>query len=72
MGMINYYQKYFPNPATILVLLHKLLQKEESWKWGIRQQAAFERSKELLKSAELLIQYDSSKELIFARDTSPL
>ena len=71
LGMINYYQKYLPNLASTLAPLHELLRKGAHWKWSTKQQEAFERSKELLKSAELLIHYDSSKELLLACDASP-
>ena len=71
LGMINYYQKYLPNLASTLAPLHELLRKGAHWKCSTKQQEAFERSKELLKSAKLLIHYDSSKELLLACDASP-
>ena len=71
LGMINYYQKYLPNLATTLAPLHELLRKGTHWRWGTKQQEAFDKSKELLKSAELLVHYDSSKELLLACDASP-
>ena len=71
LGMINYYQKYLHNLASTLAPLHELLRKGAHWKWSTKQQEAFERAKKLLKSAELLIHYDSSKELLPACDASP-
>ena len=71
LGMINYYQKYLPNLATKLSPLHELLKKGTHWRWGTRQEEAFSESKKLLKSAELLVHYDSSKELLLACDASP-
>ena len=38
---------------------------------GCETGKAFSRPKELLKSAELLVHYDSSKELFLACDASP-
>ncbi len=69
--MINYYQKYLHNLASTVAPLHELLRKGAHWKWSTKQQEAFERAKKLLKSAELLIHYDSSKELLLACDASP-
>ena len=71
LRMINYYKKYLPNLASTLAPLQELLRKWAHWKWSTKQQEAFERAKKLLKSAELLIHYDSSKELLLACDASP-
>ena len=71
LGMINYYHRYLPNLSTELAPLHDLLKKGQKWKWGPAQDKAFIRSKEMLKSADLLIHYDSSKELLLFCDASP-
>ena len=71
LGMINYYQKYLPNLSTILAPLHSLLEKGKSWKWNKEHQESFNKSKELLKSSQLLVHYDPEKKLILACDASP-
>ena len=69
LGMINYYQKYLPNLSTILAPLHSLLEKGKSW--NKEHQESFNKSKELLKSSQLLVHYDPEKKLILACDASP-
>ena len=71
LGMINYYHRYLTNLSTELAPLHDILKKGQQWKWGPAQDKAFIRSKEMLKSADLLIHYDSSKELLLFCDASP-
>ena len=73
LGIINYYQKYLPSLATTCTLapLHELLRKGTHRRWGTKQHEAFEMSKKLLKSAGLLVHYDSCKELLLACDALP-
>ena len=71
LGMIKYYQKYLPNLSTILAPLHTLLKKGKPWKWNKEHQESFIKSKELLKSSQLLVHYDPGKELILACAASP-
>lgn len=71
LGLLNYYNKFLPNLATVLAPVHKLLCKDTKWKWGAEQQAAFTESKRLLQSAEVLVHYDPEKEIILSCDASP-
>ena len=50
--------------------LHQLLRKGEKWKWLEEQQTAFDKAKELLQSADLLVHFDPEKELILETDAS--
>ena len=70
LGMLNYYHKFLPDVATLLEPLHKLLQKGENWIWKDEQQQAFNKAKELLQLANLLIHFDPTKELTRASDAS--
>ena len=70
LGMLNYYHKWLPNVSTVLEPLHELLRSGRKWKWGTEQQEAFEKSKRLLKSAELLVHFDPEKEIVLASDAS--
>ena len=70
LGMLNYYHRFLPDVATVLEPLHHLLRKGSKWQWGKEQQEAFEKAKELLQSAELLVHFDPAKELILAADAS--
>ena len=50
--------------------LYELLRKDTSWKWGKEQPKAFKQCKKLLHCDSLLMHYDPSKQLVFARDAS--
>ncbi|XP_043916150.1 LOW QUALITY PROTEIN: uncharacterized protein K02A2.6-like [Protopterus annectens] len=76
LGLLNYYKesprrKFLPNLSTLLAPLHKLLRKETVWTWQEEQDRAFEQSKELMQSSEVLVHYDSHKDLILSCDASP-
>ena len=70
LGMLNYYLRFLPDVATVLEPLHQLLRKGEKWKWLEEQQTAFDKAKELLQSADLLVHFDPEKELILETDAS--
>ncbi len=71
VGLVNYYGKFLRNLATTLAPLYQLLQKNAAWKWGQAQEEAFSKAKELLQSPQLLVHYDSTKELVLSCDASP-
>ncbi|XP_043911581.1 uncharacterized protein K02A2.6-like [Protopterus annectens] len=71
LGLLNYYNRFLPNLSTLLAPLHKLLRKEAQWSWQEEQDRAFEQSKELMQSSEVLVHYDSHKDLILSCDASP-
>ncbi|XP_043917844.1 uncharacterized protein K02A2.6-like [Protopterus annectens] len=71
LGLLNYYNRFLPNLSTLLAPLHKLLRKETLWTWQEEQDRAFEQSKELMQSSEVLVHYDSHKDLILSCDASP-
>ena len=71
LGLLNYYNKFLPNLSTVLAPVHKLMCKDTEWRWRAEQQAAFEESKRLLQSAEVLVHYDPTKEIILSCDASP-
>ncbi|KAL9975232.1 hypothetical protein ACROYT_G012366 [Oculina patagonica] len=70
LGLLNYYDKFVPELATILRPLHDLLQKDAPWKWTEECERAFVRSKEQLQASPLLVHYDLKKPLRLACDTS--
>lgn len=71
LGLLNYYNKFLPNLSTVLAPVHKLLQKETKWQWSEAQQAAFDKSKEMMQSAEVLVHYDPEKDIVLSCDASP-
>ena len=58
------------NQATVLEPLHKLLRQGTKWCWKTEQQMAFNKSKKLLQSANLLVHFQPDLELILASDAS--
>lgn len=71
LGLLNYYNKFLPNLATRLAPLHHLLRKDVSWAWNKEQEDAFQKSKQLLQSAEVLGHYSADKDLLLSCDASP-
>ncbi|KAL3988098.1 5-hydroxytryptamine receptor 3 [Sarotherodon galilaeus] len=71
LGLLNYYNKFLPNLATLLAPLHELLRHEVRWTWQKRQEEAFQKSKNLLNSAQVLVHYSADRELVLSCDPSP-
>ena len=55
LGLLNYYNKFLPNLATLLAPLHELLRQNINWSWQKKQEEAFQKSKTILNSADVLI-----------------
>ena len=70
LGLLTYYAKFLPNLATVLAPLYTLLKSDEQWKWGRQQERAFQESKKLLLSSQLLVHFDSTLEICLACDAS--
>jgi len=66
LGLLTYYSKFLPNLASTLNPLYRLLLKSSPWHWGNREQKAFEASKQLLLSSQLLAHYDPQHALVLA------
>lgn len=71
LGLLNYYNRFLPHLSTLLAPLHELLRKGTTWKWEAEQENAFEESKRLMQSSDVLVHYDSQKDLILSCDASP-
>ena len=70
LGLFTYYGKFLPNLSTQLEPLCRLLAKDVKWKWGKPQDKAFEHSKNMLVSSQLLVHFNLELPLILACDTS--
>ncbi len=51
--------------------LYELLKKGSCWEWMTEREEAFQHSKKLLQSANILVHYSADKELVLACDASP-
>jgi len=71
LGLINYYAKFLPQLSTVLAPLYSLLKKGTPWSWKSSHSKTFQKAKELLQQAPVLIHFDGSREIILACDASP-
>ena len=70
LGLLNYYGKFLPNLATVLNPLYFLLRSSSKRRWGSRAEVAFQDSKKLLLSSQVLVRYSPEQELILACNAS--
>lgn len=70
LGLVNFYAKFVKNISTILAPLYRLLQKKVEWQWSDSCELAFNKIKNILTSAEVLVHYDPNKQLIVTCDAS--
>ena len=70
LGMVQYYAKFLPDLATHLVPLHRLLQKNTKWSWGVEEEASFSLVKEMLLQDKVLVHYDPDLLLVLATESS--
>lgn len=71
LGMLTFYARFLPNMSTVLSPLYQLVGKRARWEWRESQQTSFEKAKEILKNAQLLVHFDPNKELKLECDASP-
>ncbi|XP_061714623.1 uncharacterized protein K02A2.6-like [Cydia pomonella] len=70
LGLYTYYEKFLPDKATLLEPLYRLLEGKSPWTWGEKEQAAFNKAKNLLSSDCTLVGYDLNKDLLLVCDSS--
>ena len=71
LGMVTHFSRFVNNAATILAPLHRLLHKDQPWRWSQVEQDSFEVIKAALGSTKMLVHYDPEKPLIIKCDASP-
>lgn len=71
LGLINFYRTFLPNLSSHLQPLHLLLRDGQQWAWRKEQDLAFQRSKELITKAPVLVHVDPAKPVILTVDASP-
>ena len=70
VGLLSYYGKFLPNLSSTLAPLYKLLRKDTPWGWTSEEKKAFELSKQLLTSSQVLTHYNPKLELVLTCDAS--
>ena len=65
-GLLSYYSKLLPGRATVLAPIYRLLRKEVRWQWMKEELEAFQRSRELLLSSDLLVHFNPELEIVLA------
>ena len=68
LGLVTYYSKFLRDLASTLAPLYKLLRRDVPWCWTSEQEKAFERSKELLLSSQVLVHFDPKLPIKLACD----
>ena len=70
LGLLNYYGKFLPNLSSTVHPLNELLQQSKRWKWSTQCAQAFQKAKQVLSSASVLMHYDPTLPLTLAGDAS--
>ena len=70
LGLVNCYEKFTPQAATLLHPLNALLCKNKTWKWFKKCQQSFESAKVALFSSSVLVHYDPDLPIRLAGDAS--
>ena len=70
LGLLTYYSRFLPDMASKLAPLYGLLGKSTAWRWEEEERSAFQGSKELLASSQVLVHYNPKLELSLACDAS--
>ena len=70
LGMCNYLAKFIPNLSATSEPLRRLTEKDSEFQWGLEEQAAFERLKDMICKDQILAFYDVSKPVVIQCDAS--
>ncbi|KAL3193785.1 hypothetical protein MRX96_000081 [Rhipicephalus microplus] len=70
LGLIDFYRTFLLNLSSHLQPLHLLLRDGQQWAWRKEQDLAFQRSKELITKAPLLVHFDPAKPVVLTVDAS--
>ena len=70
MGMVNQLSKFSPRVAEVSKPLRELLSTKRAWLWGLHQEEAFVKIKEVLSQPTVLAHYDPTRETKVSADAS--
>ena len=63
--------QFVNNLSSVVAPLNELLKQNVPWKWAKQQESAFNQSKELLQSSQVLVHYNPKLPLVLCVDASP-
>ena len=70
LGLLNYYNKFIPNLASLIHPLNKLLKYGVKWEWSGSCVTAIEMAKKCLISSPLLVHFNSKLPITLTTDAS--
>jgi hypothetical protein len=70
LGLAVYYRRFIKDFSSIAAPLHQLLKKDQKWEWTDEQTKSFDKVKEKLISAPLLVHPDYTKPFYLYTDAS--
>ena len=70
LGILTYYSKFLLNLSIVLAPLYELLKKDKKWTWQAAQIEAFQKSKDVLTSSNVLTHFNPDLPLTLASDAS--
>ena len=70
LGLVGYYRRFVEGFSSIAAPLTKLLQKGVAFDWTDAQQSSFDRLRDVLTRAPVLVQPESGKDFVVYNDAS--
>ncbi|UYV70981.1 K02A2.6-like, partial [Cordylochernes scorpioides] len=70
LGLLNYYERFLRNKATVVEPLHRLLDSNNPWKWNREHQRALKEAKSLISSESVLAHFDDNLPILVSCDAS--
>ncbi|XP_047988541.1 uncharacterized protein K02A2.6-like [Leguminivora glycinivorella] len=70
LGLLNFYDRFLAQKATVAEPLYKLLLKGAKWVWSPNCQQAFSLLKRMLTAGDTLVHYDLKKPVVITCDAS--
>uniref|UniRef100_A0A5S6Q817 Reverse transcriptase domain-containing protein n=1 Tax=Trichuris muris TaxID=70415 RepID=A0A5S6Q817_TRIMR len=71
LGLLNFYNSFLKDKATVAEPLHRLLDKTAKWEWTNEHEESFQSVKKLLTSDSVLVPFDNSLPTTLVCDASP-
>lgn len=70
LGLLNFYDRFVKDKASMLEPLHRLLDKDAIWMWGKKEEEIFQKAKAVLSRHDTLIHFDNNKKVTLTCDAS--